>query len=127
MADSRTYRLGDLQLQIMQVLWNRGACTVAEVQADLTGEPLAYTTIATMLRKMEERGLVKHDEQQRKFLYEAAVTADAVTRSMATDLVDRLFAGSLSDAVSHLLETRDVSADELSRLESLIKQRKKRR
>ena len=46
---------------------------------------------------------------------------------MATDLVDRLFAGSLSDAVSHLLETRDVSADELSRLETLIKQRKKRR
>ncbi len=124
MANKPTYRLGDLQLRIMRVLWTRGPASVGEVQADLDGDPLAYTTVATMLRKMEDRGLLRHREQGRKFIYEAAVTDDDVTRSMADDLVDRLFQGSLADTVTHLLETRDVSRQELARLEQLIQRRK---
>src|SRR5574340_157571 len=124
MSGKRTYRLGDLQLRIMRVLWESAPATVAEVHGQL-GEELAYTTIATMLRKMEDRGLLRHREVGRRFLYEPAVSAEDVTRSMADDLVDRLFAGSLADAVSHLLETRDVSRKELARLEELIRQRKR--
>jgi BlaI family penicillinase repressor len=126
MTRQRTYRLGDLQLQIMKVLWKSGPASVADVQGELEGGPLAYTTVATMLRKMEERQLVRHRQEQRRFVYEAAVAAEEVTRSMATDMVDRLFAGSLADAMSHFLETRDVSRRELDRLEQLIEQRKRR-
>jgi len=126
MAGKRTYRLGDLQFRIMRVLWASGPATVAEVQGQLGAEPLAYTTVATMLRKMEDRGLVRHGEQQRKFIYRAAVSEDDVTRSMAGDLVDRLFQGSLASAVSHLLETREVSRRELAQLERLIQERKRR-
>jgi len=126
MAGKRKYRLGDLQLRIMRVLWRTGPSPVAVVQRELDGEPLAYTTVATMLRKMEQRGLVQHREQDRRFIYEAAVTEAEVTQSMADDLVDRLFHGSLADAVSHLLETREVSHSELARLERLIEQRKRR-
>ncbi len=110
----------------MRVLWNSGSANVAEVRRQLGGDKLAYTTVATMLRKMESRGLVKHHEQGRKFIYIPAVSADDVTRSMADDLVDRLFEGSLADTVSHLLETREISSRELARLEQLIRQRKKR-
>ena len=127
MANRRAYRLGDLQLKIMRVLWNFGHANVADVREKLEGEPLAYTTVATMLRKMEGRGLVRHQEEDRRFIYEPAVSQEAVTRSMADDLVTRLFQGSLADAVSHLLETREVSPSELARLEQLIKQRKKQR
>jgi len=127
MTGERTLRLGDLQLRIMKVLWSVGPTTVAEVQEQLGGEPLAYTTVATMLRKMEERRLVRHRLRRRRFVYEAAVPADEVTRSMATDLVDRLFEGSLAAAVSHLLETREVSRGELARLEKLIEQHKRQR
>lgn len=98
--------------------------SVAEVQERLGGEPLAYTTVATMLRKMENRHLVTHREEGRKFIYRAAVSAEDVTRSMADDLVDRLFEGSLAETVSHLLETREVSPDELTRLEQLIRRRR---
>jgi BlaI family penicillinase repressor len=126
-AEPEAYRLGNLQLRIMQVLWAGGAATVSDVKRGLGGEPLAYTTVATMLRKMEDRGLVRHEEHGRRFLYEAAVAEDDVARSMAGDLVDRLFAGSLTDTVSHLLETRDISAKELSRLEELIKRHRQRR
>ncbi len=127
MTGKQTYRLGDLQLRIMRVLWNGGPATVARVQKELRGQRLAYTTVATMLRKMEDRGLVRHRACGRRFIYEPAVSAEDVTRSMADDLVDRLFEGRLADAVSHLLETRDVSRQELARLERLIRERKKGR
>ena len=122
-----TYRLGDLQLRIMKVLWRAAPVSVAKVQKELGGVPLAYTTVATMLRKMEARGLVRHRERGRKFLYEPAISAEEVTRSMADDLVERVFEGSLSATVSHLLETRDVSSKELARLEHMIRQRKRQR
>jgi predicted transcriptional regulator len=127
MSHPRIHRLGDLQLQIMQVLWERDEATVADVHAALAGKrELAYTTMATMLRKMETRGLVAHRVTGRSFVYRAIVAADAVTRGMADHLVDRLFEGSLADTVNHLLKTRDVSREELTQLERLIAARKKR-
>jgi BlaI family penicillinase repressor len=122
---ARRIRLGDLQLKIMKVLWDRGEANVAEVQSALADEP-AYTTVATMLRKMEARGLVRHRSEGRRFIYRAAVSAEEVTRSMADDLVERVFEGSLASAVSHLLRTREVSREELRELERLIAERKKR-
>lgn len=125
---SKQFRLGDLQLRIMQVLWDRGSATVAEVLEQLGPQvDLAYTTVATMLRKMEDRGLVTHESQGRKFVYQAAVAAGDVTKSMANDLVDRLFEGSVAGMVNHLLTTREVSQDELDELQKLIEARKQRK
>jgi BlaI family transcriptional regulator, penicillinase repressor len=126
MSTSRTYRLGDLQLKIMKALWDRGEASVADVlQALGPRAGLAYTTVATMLRKMEARGLVTHRSEGRRFLYRPAVTPDAVTRSMADDILERLFEGRLADLLSHLLSTREVSREELRELERLIAERKK--
>lgn len=128
MPKNKTHRLGDLQLRIMKVLWERREATVAEVldTLDDTDKTLAYTTIATMLRKMEARGLVSHRSEGRSFIYLPKIAAEDVSRSMADHLVDRLFEGSLLDAVSHLLTTREVSKDELKQLEKLIAERKKK-
>ena len=120
------FRLGDLQLAIMQVLWSAGPSTVADVHEALADRALAYTTIATMLRKMEDRRLVEHDTAGRRFVYQAAVSAEEVTRSMTGDLLDRLFEGSLANMVHHMLTEREVSADELQQLHALIDQRKRR-
>jgi predicted transcriptional regulator len=127
MTKPKTYRLGDLQLRIMKVLWERGDASVAHVHDALGGNTtFAYTTIATMLRKMEGRGLVAHHEEGRSFIYRAKVGKSAVSRSMADEFVDRLFAGSLTNAVNHLLSTREVSREELRDIEALIaRQRKK--
>ncbi|MDB6021047.1 MAG: Transcriptional repressor, BlaI/MecI family [Pedosphaera sp.] len=127
MTKPKTHRLGDLQLKIMQVLWEREEARVADVHRVLGPKAdLAYTTVATMLRKMEERGLVKHRDEGRSFVYRAVVAEDEVTRSMADHLVDRLFEGSLADMVSHLLKTREVSREELTQVERLIAERKKK-
>lgn len=126
MRKPKPQRLGDLQLQIMKVLWEKGESTVSAVFESVGRErTLAYTTIATMLRKMEARGLVAHRVDGRTFVYRAAVDAEAVTRNMSGHLLDRLFQGSLPDLVSHLLDTREVSRDELAKLEKLIAERKK--
>jgi predicted transcriptional regulator len=128
MGKAKIYRLGDLQLRILQVLWEKDEATVTDVHQALAEErALAYTTVATMLRKMEVRGLVSHKAEGRTFVYQAEVEEDEVSRGMADHLLECLFEGSLSDMVSHLLRSREVSRDELSKLEKLITERKKNR
>jgi BlaI family transcriptional regulator, penicillinase repressor len=118
-------KLGDLQLRIMKVLWLRGEATVADVLTEPNGpNELAYTTIATMLRKLEARGLVTHRIEGRSFIYRARVKEEEVTRTIADHFVNRLFEGSLTEVVSHLLSTREVSRGELEVLEQLIAERK---
>ena len=126
MTKPKTIRLGDLQLSIMKVLWDAGEASVAHVHTALGGsDKFAYTTVATMLRKMEGRGLVAHREEGRSYLFRAKIGADAVSRSMADHLVDRLFEGSLATAVNHLLSTREVSESELREIERLVAKRRK--
>ena len=120
-------RVGDLQLRILQVLWSKPDATVADVNAALKPDrDLAYTTVATMLRKMEARGLVAHREEGRSFLYRAIVDAQQIGQGMTDHVVERLFEGSLASAVSHLLRTREVSREELDELERLIRAAKRR-
>ena len=126
MSTRKPFRLGNLQLAIMRALWSGGPATVADVQRSLSDRALAYTTVATMLRKMEERGLVAHDKHGRTFVYRPLVQQDDVRQGMAGDLLDRLFAGSVSSLVSHLLSQRDVGREELEKLESLIADRRDR-
>jgi BlaI family penicillinase repressor len=126
MGKQKVHRLGDLQLRIMKILWERGEASVAEVLDALGPQAsLAYTTIATMLRKMETRDLVVHRVNGRSFIYRPKVKAGEVSRSMANHLVDRLFEGSLLEAVNHLLNAREVSREELAKLERLIAEKKK--
>lgn len=120
-------KVGDLQLRILQILWARPDASVADVHTALKPErDLAYTTVATMLRKLEDRGLVAHREDGRTYLYRAVVAEEQVGRSMTDHVVERLFEGSLAGAVSHLLRTREVSRDELDELERLIRSAKRR-
>jgi predicted transcriptional regulator len=119
--------IGDVQLRILKELWGRGAASVTEVHQTLASErTVAYTTIATMLRKMEERGLVRHREEGRAFIYRAAVKMDEVNQGVTQHFLQRLFAGSVASAVGHLLQSREVSRAELEQLEKLIAEAKRR-
>ena len=115
------HALGDLQLAIMRVLWARGEAAAAEVHAALHDERgLAPTTIATMLTKMEKKGVVDHRSQGRKYLYRPTVSEDQVRRTMVGELTERLFRGNASALVSHLLEEQELDAAELDRIRHLI-------
>lgn len=104
---------------IMAVLWERGPSTVAEVRAHLTDD-LAYNTVLTMLRILEEKGYAGHEEEGRAFRYHALVAREAAAESAVRGLVRRLFGGSPSLLLTQLVRQRDVPAEELKRLRALI-------
>ncbi|MBT4865192.1 MAG: BlaI/MecI/CopY family transcriptional regulator [Planctomycetaceae bacterium] len=123
---SRNHQLARLQLAIMQVLWDRGEATVAEVRDALEDDrPLAYTTVATMLTKMERNGQVAHRTEGRVHVYRPALHRERVSQSMVADLAGRLFDGNVTEMVSHLLDGCDVSTEELARLKTLIRQKER--
>jgi predicted transcriptional regulator len=118
------HHLASLQLAIMQVLWDRGEATVAQVREALwKGRPLAHTTVGTMLAKMERNGQVRHRVDGKVNVYRPALQKEKVRRSMVADLASRLFAGDLTEMVSHLLDSRTVTPEELARLKKLIRER----
>jgi BlaI family penicillinase repressor len=115
------HTLGDLQHAIMKVLWSSGEATTAEVHDALYAERrLAPTTIATMLRKMEDKGVVAHRVDGRHFVYRATVSEDEVRSSMVGELLDRLFAGDPAALVSHLVTDRGMDEGELEGLRALL-------
>jgi predicted transcriptional regulator len=116
-----SHHLGDLQLAIMRVLWNRGQATVAEVHEALEPERgLALTTIATMLTKMEKKGVVSHRANGRRFIYKPLVSESQVRRSMVADLTSQLFRGDVTALVNHLLSEHEIDERELAQLQELI-------
>jgi BlaI family transcriptional regulator, penicillinase repressor len=122
-----SYHLGDLQLAIMRILWSRGEATVAEVHEALEPERgLALTTIATMLTKMEKKGVVDHRAEGRRFIFRPLVSESQVTRSMVADLTSQLFRGDVTALVNHLLSEHDIDARELSQLRDLISARQRK-
>jgi predicted transcriptional regulator len=123
-AAEASHHLGGLQLAIMRILWNREEATVAEVHEALEPERgLALTTIATMLTKMEKKGVVEHRAEGRRFIYRPRVSEDLVRRSMVTDLTSLLFRGDVTALVNHLLSEHDIDARELTQLRELIASR----
>ena len=123
--------LGDLQLAILRTLWDLGEAPVSAVHEALADRQLALTTIATMLRKMEEKGLVGHTELGRQFVYRAKVAPEQVQKNLVGDLVTKLFDGDPLALVNHLLRAGQIELGELDELRQQVakaeqKQRKER-
>jgi predicted transcriptional regulator len=107
--------LTPLELEIMQVLWQAGPCTVAEVQPKLKVE-LAYTTVQTMLNVLLRKKKVKRVQEGRAYRYRPAVSRELATGSALSDLVKRMFGGSSEALLMAMVDTRQISAEELTRV-----------
>lgn len=129
MTEADKYKLATLQLEIMDVLWRLKQATVAKVREELAaaGNDLAYTTVATMLTKMERKGVVSHRSEGRIFLYTPAVEREQVAEVMTGELIDGVFGGSPSKLVSHLLDSDQIGGDELEQLKEMIRRKEAER
>jgi predicted transcriptional regulator len=107
--------LGERELELMTWLWANGSGTVAEVKDGL-GVPLAYTTVLTILRNLENKGFLRREDEGRAHRYFPRVKQKAARRRALRRLIDTLFLGSPEALLSHLVDEHDLSPDELRRM-----------
>ena len=120
-------QLGRVQLLIMQVLWNKRKATAREItDAINAAEPIAHSTVQTMLRVLEDKQAVAHEPEGRTFVFFPLVEEAEFKQTATQDLVERVFGGSVSSLVAHLLKSESVSRKEIDAIRKLISLKKKR-
>jgi predicted transcriptional regulator len=120
------FTLGDRELDVMAVLWESGSGTVGEVLERLDA-PLAYTTVLTILRNLEAKGLVSRTEEGRAHRYFPRIGQQSAQRSALTRLVDTLFQGSTEQLLARLVDDEALDAEELSKLVRRLRAAKRAR
>lgn len=117
-------RLGRLETQIMNVVWDRTTATVHDVRDALGGRKKpAYSTVLTMMRNLEAKGFLEHDVHDRKYVYRAVIDQQHVRRNVLGDLVQRLFDGSPALLVNSLLAQDGIGDDEIAEIKRLIRKK----
>ena len=122
MADAQ---LGDRELEVMTWLWANGSGTVSEVKDGLD-DPLAYTTVLTILRNLEAKGFLRRQDEGRGHRYFPRVQQKAARRRALRRLIDTLFLGSPEALLSHLVDEHDLSSAELRRVAKRLADRSKK-
>ena len=117
--------LTKLELQIMQVIWKRGASNVTAVQEGLE-QKLAYTTVQTMLNILHRKGKLKRELHGRAFEYSATVTEAKASINAVRDLVDRMFGGSSEDLVMSLIKSRQIDPKKIAELSKRLDQEERK-
>jgi predicted transcriptional regulator len=121
LARKKTIGLTDAELRLMEVLWDKGSATVGEVvEAMPKRTPLAYSTVLTTLRLLEEKGYLTHVKEGRAFIYQPAVGREEACESAVSHLVRRFFNGSHGLLALNLIENKRIDASELKRLRKTI-------
>ena len=118
---SERHQLTELQLAIMRVIWDKDEATVQDIWEALHGDRgLAQTTVATMLSRLERRGVVVRRAEARQYHYRATVTEQEVQHSMVGELTERLFDGDVTALMQHLLSGEDISPGDLAKIRDMI-------
>jgi predicted transcriptional regulator len=121
MAKKNLPRPTEAELAILRVLWDRGPCTVRDVQEALERERrTGYTTALKLLQIMTEKGLVRRDDRQRTHVFEAVLPAETTQRQLVRDLVDRAFGGSAQQLVMQALSAKKASKADLAEIRRLL-------
>lgn len=119
-------QLSALQLDMLRVVWARPGATVLDVHETLARtRKIATSTVATVLTRLEERGIVKREKRGRQFRYHATLTEDEATDTMVSELAERVFQGDAAALVCRLLETDALDSEELERVRALIDRRRR--
>jgi BlaI family penicillinase repressor len=109
----------DREADVMQVLWEHGPSVVAQVQANI-GATLAYTTILTVLRTLEAKGYVGHEEEGRGHRYHALIEQQVARKSALRHLTSKLFKGSAELLMTHLVSDQKLSPEQIRRMRQLL-------
>jgi predicted transcriptional regulator len=118
---TRAPRLTPQQLEILTVLWQRSEATVADIHEALRAKrPLAATTVATLLSRLEKRGLVTYRTEGRQYVYRAVLQEHDARQHVLGEVTKGLFAGDVATMVSQLLSSHELRPGDLARVRRLI-------
>jgi predicted transcriptional regulator len=104
----------------MDVLWQKGRATVGEVTASLGAPPIAYNTVLTTMRILEQKGFVRHEEEGRAFIYIPRIRREEASTTALNQLINRFFDNSAGTLALRLVENQQLDKAELARLKDLI-------
>jgi predicted transcriptional regulator len=117
--------LTDHELRLMEVLWRLGHATVADVVDLLPPPPLAYSTVLTTLRTLEQKGYIAHEEDGRAYVYQPVVARDEAAKSAMQHLVNRFFGNSPGALALTLLDETRLSADDVAKIKRMLARKRK--
>jgi BlaI family transcriptional regulator, penicillinase repressor len=118
----------ELELEILKVVWQTEPATVRKVRDALASvRDLAYTTVMTVMSIMADKGYLKRKKAGRSYVYEAVYRENKASRNMLQDVIDRVFGGSTTAVMQHLLETSEIDDEELKQIRLLINRKTRER
>ncbi len=122
MPPKRSETLTEAELRVMNVLWEKGPCTVQQVLDGLSEDlDLAYNSVLTTVRILENKGYVRHAKEGRAHVYEPIVARDEASRSAVRQVVSRFFGNSNQSLLLNLLEEQKIDPEEIKRLREILK------
>lgn len=119
--------LTDHELRLMEVLWARKSATVADVVEDLPPPPLAYSTVLTTMRTLEQKGYIAHEEEGRAYVYRPLIERGDAAKSAVRHLLDRFFGNSPGALAVTLLDDTPLSEDDVAQIRRIIARKQKAR
>ena len=115
------------ELELMKIVWRQGTATVREVYEELlTRRKVAYTTVMTVMKTLEQKGYLKTSQKDRAYVYTPTRPKEQVIRGMVGDFLERVFNGAAQPLLVHLLQDRRLSDKDLQEIRSLLKKESKR-
>jgi predicted transcriptional regulator len=122
MPPRKSNTLTEAELRLMKILWRRGESAVTDLVAALPeSEPLAYNSVLTTIRILEQKGYVEHRQEGRAFVYRPSVAEDEAGRTEVRNVLGRFFGNSREQLVLSLLGDEEIGAEELQRLKDAIR------
>lgn len=127
MARPKSKELTQRELEVMHVFWREGESTAADVRDELarTGRDLAYTTVATLIRILLDKGFVEQTNEERPYRFQPSRSYEDVAGSLLGDLVQRVFRGSREQLLVQLMEQKKLTAKERALLEQILKEQRR--
>jgi len=120
--------LGELQKAIMEIVWELGEATSRQVQKRLAAQrPLAYTSVLSIMQRLEKAGWLRHRVEQRTYVYQPAFSRDQESDRSLRRFIERVFHGNSQLVIQHLIEQGDLGEEDLLALQKLIQQKRKER
>jgi predicted transcriptional regulator len=117
--------LTDHELRLMEALWQRGHATVADIVESLEPPPLAYSTVLTTMRTLEQKGYIDHEEDGRAYVYRPLIARDEAAKSATRHLLDRFFGSSPGALAVSLLDNTQLTDDDVAKIQRMLARKRK--